>query len=34
VWLAPVLLGAAALAEDAPRLSVPGLAEPGSAPAP
>jgi len=34
VWLATVLLGAAALAEDAPRLSVPGLAEPGSAPAP
>jgi heme A synthase len=31
VWLATVLLGAAALAEDAPRLSVPGLVEPGSA---
>jgi cytochrome c oxidase assembly protein subunit 15 len=31
VWLAAVLLGAAALAEDAPRLAVPGLAEPGSA---
>jgi len=31
VWLATVLLGATALAEDAPRLSVPGLAEPGSA---
>ena len=31
VWLATVLLGAAALAEDAPRLSVPGLIEPGSA---
>ena len=31
VWLAAVLLGAKALAEDAPRLSVPELAEPGSA---
>jgi len=31
VWLAAVLLGGAALAEDAPRLSVPGLVEPGSA---
>ncbi len=31
VWLAAVLLGAAALAEDAPRLFVPGLMEPGSA---
>jgi|KBSSwiS6_1023812.scaffolds.fasta_scaffold00812_4 cytochrome c oxidase assembly protein subunit 15 len=31
VWLAAVLLGATALAEDAPRLSVPGLAETGSA---
>ena len=31
VWLAAVLLGAAALAVDAPRLAVPGLAEPGSA---
>jgi heme A synthase len=31
VWLATVLLGGAALAEDAPRLSVPGLVEPGSA---
>ncbi len=31
VWLAAVLLGATALAEDAPRLSVPELAEPGSA---
>jgi cytochrome c oxidase assembly protein subunit 15 len=31
VWLAAVLLGAAALAEDAPRLAVSGLAEPGSA---
>ncbi|HEY1905626.1 MAG TPA: COX15/CtaA family protein [Myxococcaceae bacterium] len=31
VWLAAVLLGAAALAEDAPRLAVPGLVEPGSA---
>ena len=31
VWLAAVLLGATALAEDAPRLSVPGLVEPGSA---
>jgi cytochrome c oxidase assembly protein subunit 15 len=31
VWLATVLLGAAALAEGAPRLSVPGLVEPGSA---
>lgn len=30
VWLAAVLLGAAALAGDAPRLAVPGLAEPGS----
>jgi len=34
VWLATVLLGATALAEDAPRLSVPRLAEPGSAAAP
>lgn len=31
VWLAAVLLGASALAGDAPRLAVPGLAEPGSA---
>ena len=31
VWLAAVLLGASALAEDAPRLAVPGLAAPGSA---
>ena len=31
VWLAAVLLGATALAEGAPRLSVPELAEPGSA---
>ena len=31
VWLAAVLLGGEALAEDAPRLSVPGLVEPGSA---
>jgi heme a synthase len=31
VWLATVLLGGAALAEDVPRLSVPGLVEPGSA---
>jgi cytochrome c oxidase assembly protein subunit 15 len=31
VWLAAVLLGATALAEDAPRLSVPELGEPGSA---
>jgi heme a synthase len=31
VWLAMVLLAAAALAEDAPRLAVPGLAAPGSA---
>ncbi|MGZ6164300.1 MAG: COX15/CtaA family protein [Myxococcaceae bacterium] len=31
VWLAAVLLGASALATDAPRLAVPGLAEPGSA---
>jgi hypothetical protein len=31
VWLATVVLGATALAEDAPRLSVPGLAAPGSA---
>jgi heme A synthase len=31
VWLTAVLLGASALADDAPRLAVPGLAEPGSA---
>ena len=31
VWLATVLLGAAALATDAPRLAIPGMAEPGSA---
>lgn len=31
VWLAAVLLGASALAADAPRLAVPGLGEPGSA---
>jgi len=31
VWLAAVLLGACALATDAPRLAVPGLAEAGSA---
>jgi len=31
VWLALVVLGAAALAEDAPRLAVHGLGEPGSA---
>ena len=31
VWLAAVLLGASALASDAPRLAVPGLVEPGSA---
>jgi heme A synthase len=31
VWLAAVLLGASALAEDAPRVAVPGLAAPGSA---
>ncbi|HTS80952.1 MAG TPA: COX15/CtaA family protein [Myxococcaceae bacterium] len=31
VWLALVVLGAAALAEDAPRLAVQGLGEPGSA---
>jgi heme a synthase len=31
VWLATVVLGATALAEDAPRLSVPGLAASGSA---
>jgi len=31
VWLATVLLGAAALAEDAPRLTVPGMAAPRSA---
>ena len=31
VWLATVLLGATALAEDAPRLTVPGMAAPRSA---